>query len=585
MVVEDENGFWVEGSDLDWEALPAQVDGVINERIGRLSADLRELLKVASVEGENFTAEVLARIKKGDTRETVRLLSQELERRHRLIAAEGLKRVNANRLSLYRFLHVLFQKYLYDELDEAERAYLHEDVGSALEEIFGEQAEEIAAQLARHFEEAGIPDKAIRYRTLAGQRAVHMVANREAVGHYRKAIDLVATLPSSPERDGIELDLQIAINVPLTLMAGWSAPGIGEATSRALELADALGPDPKVLTAYWFLASYFGATGRISKAIEQADRMVQVAQDLGDEVQEAMGHWIAGLNRGFSGSLVQAQKHLEKAEQFYDPEAHSYLALLYGIDPGAAAKVHLGWVLAYLGFLDQSRAKCEEGIALAHSLGHPHTVCFTLGVIAVSDWRRKDWESMRLHSEESLAMATEHNFVHVAGMELCLKGLAVANLGAPREGVALIQSGIALLDQIGTLLNKGMCLELLASAYALAGEPHKALETAEEGLVVAKDTGELKYRMMLSILKGSIFANSGDRQQAEEWLLRGIKLSRGYEAKLMELEAATCLARVWMDESRRQEARELLTPIYGWFTEGFEEVPLRQAKSLLEELS
>jgi predicted ATPase len=480
---------------------------------------------------------------------------------------------------------VLFQKYLYDELDPAEKAYLHEDVAVALEELFGEQSEEIAAQLGRHFEESGTIEKALHYRALAGQRAVRMTANREAIAHYRKAIGLVATLPSSPDRDGVELDLQIAINLPLTMIEGWAAPGIRGATSKALGLADKLGLDPRVLPAYWFLSSYFAATGKMSKAIEQADRMVGVAQDLDDELQEAMGHWCAGLYRGLAGEIVLAREHLDKTEEFYEPEAHSFLALLYGIDPGVATKVHLGWILAYLGFIEQSRNKCEEAIALARSLGHPHTICFAIGIAAVSDWRRKDWDSMRSHSEESLELAAKHSFVHLTGFGLCLKGLAIANQGGPREGIAAIQSGIELLDQTGTLLNKATTIEALASAYALAGDLEMALATAEEGLAGAEETGELKYQMTTPILKGSFLFEAGDHEAAEKLLLRGLKLARNAEVKLFELEAATGLARLWMQQGKRDDARELLASVYGWFTQGFDEVPLKEARAVLDELS
>ena len=158
----DTQGRWVEGPELDWDDLPARVEGVIEERIGRLSAELREELTVGSVEGESFTAEVIARIQELNARQLFRRFSQELERRHRLIQTQGVRQIDNQRLFLFRFSHNLFQVYLYNELTEAERICLHEEVGNALEALYGDRADEIAVQLARHFEEASIVDKAIR---------------------------------------------------------------------------------------------------------------------------------------------------------------------------------------------------------------------------------------------------------------------------------------------------------------------------------------------------------------------------------------------------------------------------------------
>ncbi|MFQ5858707.1 MAG: AAA family ATPase, partial [Anaerolineae bacterium] len=189
-LVQDEEGRWIEGPVLDWGLLPTRVEGVIEERIGRLEEELREALRVASVEGEEFTAEVVARVQAVNERGLVRQLSGELDKQHRLVGARGIRRLGRRRLSLYRFQHNLFQKYLYNSLDEVERAYFHEDVGLVLEELYGEQTEEIAVQLARHFLEADRDDKALAYLMKAGDAAARVYANAEAVAHYTRALEV-----------------------------------------------------------------------------------------------------------------------------------------------------------------------------------------------------------------------------------------------------------------------------------------------------------------------------------------------------------------------------------------------------------
>ncbi|MFQ5593938.1 MAG: AAA family ATPase [Anaerolineae bacterium] len=210
-LVQDKEGRWVEGAALDWGTLPARVRGVIEERIRRLEAGLQEALTVASVEGETFAAQVVARVCGVSERDLVRRLARDADRQHRLVWEQGIKRIGGRRLSIYRFRHNLFQRYLYRDLSETEREFLHEDVGNTLEALYGDQAEEIAVELARHFQAAGIPEKAIHYLYQAGNRAIRLSANDEAIAHLTRGLSLLGTLPVTPERSRQELDLRIAL--------------------------------------------------------------------------------------------------------------------------------------------------------------------------------------------------------------------------------------------------------------------------------------------------------------------------------------------------------------------------------------
>ena len=207
-LVRDEQGRWIEGEALNREILPARVEGVIGERIGRLPPHLREVLKVASVEGEVFTAEVVARVQMMDERLMIRLLSGELDGQYRLIQNQSSQRLDpgGQQISIYRFRHILFQKYLYNHLDEAECTYLHEAVGQVLEHLYGQQTSELAVQFARHFEAAGWPAKAIAYLHQAGEKAVRLSANDEALVHFTRGLKLLATLPPTPEREPARAD-------------------------------------------------------------------------------------------------------------------------------------------------------------------------------------------------------------------------------------------------------------------------------------------------------------------------------------------------------------------------------------------
>jgi ABC-type oligopeptide transport system substrate-binding subunit len=190
-LMSDEEGHWVEGPSLDWEALPARVEGVIEERVGRLEVELREILTVASVEGEEFTAQVVARVGQVQERQLLGRLSRELERRHRLVREQGEAQVRGQLLSHYRFVHALFQRYLYNELSPAERRLLHREMGTVLEVLYGGETDAIAPQLARHFDEAGMPEKAVPYLLSVGDRARLAYAHQEAIDAYRRAVALL----------------------------------------------------------------------------------------------------------------------------------------------------------------------------------------------------------------------------------------------------------------------------------------------------------------------------------------------------------------------------------------------------------
>jgi predicted ATPase len=240
-LIRDSEGRWVEGPALDWETLPARVEAAIAERIDRLDAPSRKALRVASVEGETFTAEVVARVRSADEREMVERLSGELERRHRLVRAQEIQRLGALRLARYRFRHILFQNYLYQGLDPVERAYLHEAVGVALEELCGEETKHMAVTLARHFQEAGIAEKAIDYLLQAGEQAKRSSANEAAITHLTGGLELLETTPETPERDQRELDLRIALGVPLVLTKGHAAPEVEATYARAREVCKLVG--------------------------------------------------------------------------------------------------------------------------------------------------------------------------------------------------------------------------------------------------------------------------------------------------------------------------------------------------------
>ena len=585
VLVKDKKGQWIEGSELNWEAIPTRVDAVIEERIGRLPEKLREALKIASVEGESFTAEVVAWLQKMDVHEMVRILSSELEKRHHLVSAKGIRRVDGQRLSMYLFQHILFQRYLYSSLDEVERSHLHEEVGTVLETFYGEQAEEIAVQLARHFHEAGIVPKAIAYLYKAGSKAAQLSANEEAISHFNKGLKLLKALPETPERFQKELAMQLSLGSSLMATRGYAAPEVGCAITRARKLCQQIGETPQLFPVLFGLASFYGIGGEYRTARELAEKMLNLAERAEDPLHTAIANLQLGYLLLHMGEFRKARAPLEHMIHFYNPEQHSYLAFIYGSDPGVYALAWTSWSLLFLGYPDQALKRSKETIALAQKLDHPFSLTFALNVAGGTvNNLLYGVQATREYSKEVMRLAEEKGFVFYQGISLFNQGLMQVEEGQVEEGIAQIHQGLAVLQATGTEAYRTFCLSFLADAYRKADKVEEGLEVLTEALALVEKIDERFFEVELHRVKGELLLMQ-DEAQAEACFRQAIEIARRRNAKFFELRTVMSLSRLLQKQGKQKEARKLLAEIYGWFTEGFDTPALKEAKALLEELS
>jgi DNA-binding SARP family transcriptional activator/predicted ATPase len=585
-LLQDSDGRWFVGPELDWERLPARVEAVIAERIGRLAEPQRRALQVASVQGETFTAEVVARVQRADEREMVTRLSGELDRRHRLVRAESILRIGDRRLSRYRFRHILFQNYLYGTLDEVERVHLHEDVGTALEGLYGDWAEDIAVQLARHFQEAGLVEKAVRYLHQAGTQAARLSANEEAIVHITTALELLKSLPETLERDRWELSLQLALVAPHQAARGYAAPETGRAYARAYELSQRMGGTPDLLPALWSLGSFYLARAEHRKSHQLTEQLLSLAQQMEDTLQVAMARWGLGVNLVYMGALEPARAHLEYVIAFYDPEQHRSLALTFGQDPGVSALAWASWALWFLGYPDRALERSREALALASELDHPFTLGFALNIAgSLFHQLRRENRTAREQNEAMLQLSAEQGFPFFQLLGGILQGRTQALAGQVEEGKAQMRQGLDTLQAIGTGMHRPHLLALLVDACAVAGQPTEALSVAAEALAFVEQSSERYYEAELHRLRGELLLQQGDVATAEASFLKAIEVARSQHAKSWELRATLNLCRLWQRQGKREEARQRLAEIYGWFTEGLDTPDLQEARALLGELA
>jgi DNA-binding SARP family transcriptional activator len=584
----DEEGYWVTGMPLDWEKLPARVEGAIAERIDRLPVNLQRLLQIASVQGETFIAEVVADHLAKDVGTVISLLSGDLSKEHRLVRSKSVQQLgpSAQRLSNYQFHHYLFQKFLYNSLDDVQKTQIHEATGKSLEILFGTQTIEISARLARHFQVAGNFNKAVQYRLQAGQRALRLSAIDEAHSHLTSGLEALKALPEHIDRNQRELSLQLALGAALKASQGYAAPAVRKTYKRAHDLCQQVGQAPQLFTALMSLSTNSLVLPELETALSHGRQMLAVAKQAEDPLLDALAHLTIGRVSVHLGRFKSAHEHLDKMITFYDPHQHHTLAYIYSIDLGVDALAWDTWPLNFMGFLDQSTQRGQKAIALAQALDHPLSLTVAYTQAATSHAMRREKEAAKVNGELALEIAKEFGFVFFQAAANYGIGWALAASGLIEEGIERLQEYLSIHKKLGVGLYRRSTLLDIADIYLKAGEYSKAIDTLEEAEKTAFKSGERYHDAELYRLKGELGIKQGHSEdKIENSLRQAIQIAKQQNAKLLELRATTSLARLLESRGKRGQAYRILAGIYNWFSEGFEKQDLIEAKTLLEELA
>jgi predicted ATPase len=434
-------------------------------------------------------------------------------------------------------------------------------------------------------------------------------AHRETIDHLTKGLELLKTLPDTPERTQQELRLQIVLGVPLTATKGYAAPEVERVYTRALELCQQGRETSQTVQALLGLWVFYFVRAELQTAHRLGERCLHQAQNVQAADLLLDAHNTLGDTLFWLGELGSAREHLEQSLALHDPRRHHSYVFYDVTDPGVGSLCHLAWALWYLGYPDQALKRSHEALTLAQGLSHPYSLSFALNFAAALHCFCREERLTQERAEAAMTLSTEQGFPLWLAMGTILRGWALAEQGQGEEGMAQICEGLAAFQAIGAALGRSAFLALLAEACGKTGQAEEGLRVLAEALAVVDKNGERLYEAEIHRLKGELTLQKAARgwrlktgplatqasslkpqvskeveQEVVGYFLKAMEIAQRQQAKSLELRAAMSLSRLWQHQGKKDEAHQLLAEIYGWFTEGFDTKDLQEAKRLLGEL-
>jgi len=508
------------------------------------------------------------------------------ERLSQLVGAELLYQRGRPPRARYMFKHALIQDAAYGSLLKRTRQQYHRQIAQMLEAEFSETVEAEPELVAHHYTEAGLNEQAVGYWHLAGKRAIQRSANVEAINHLTKGLEVLMTLPDTLERARQELDLQITLGPVLMAVKGFASLDTEQAYARARQLCQQVGETPQLFPVLHGLFRFHQGRAELQTASELAEQLFSLAQRLQNSALLLEAHRVMGHTMYWLGEMARARAHLEQAVAIYDPRKHCSHAFVYGQDPCVACLNFAAMPIWMLGYPDQALQSTNEALTLAQELTHPFSQAYTLAHATIVHQFRREPKAVQERAEALMTLSTEKGFPHWLPYGMILRGWALNALEEGEEGIAQIRQGLVAHRATGAGLHRPYFLALLAEAHGEVGQPEEGLTALVEALALVDKTGERHWEAELHRRRGELLLKQQVQKkgEVEECFRKAIDTARCQEAKSLELRASISLSRLWQKQGKLEKAHQLLSEIYGWFTEGFDTADLKEAKVLLEEL-
>jgi class 3 adenylate cyclase/predicted ATPase len=562
-------------------AVPATLQASLMARLDRLGLAAKETAQIGAAIGREFSYELLSAVAPRGEAETQAGLA-------RLVAAGLVFQRGTPPSAEYQFKHALVQDTAYGTLLRGPRQALHGRIAAAIVERSPDIAERQPELLAHHLAEAGQPERAALSWRRAGEQAVRRAANREAIEHFRRALALVETQPEGTARSRAELAILTQLAPPLMGVHGWSAPEVGEVVERAATVGRRLESSAELAPAIANLWIFNASRGRFDRAAEISDDLFRMARELGDDDILLQAHHCAWATRFFQGRIKEAADHVAAGAALYDAERHAHHRHLYlGHDPRVCSMNFGASVNFALGYPERSKQLLDDGIAFARELAHAPSLANALGRACEVFVMRGDVEAARANATELVELTDVHGLPQPRAHACSYLGWALARSGDTAEGLAQLEEGERQQTALGAVIHATFALGIAADGLLAAGCYAEGLEQIDRALMLAVEGGERAYMALLHGIRAKLLVQvrGASDPAVEASLQQALAIARQQETKGFELGAAVTLARLWAEAGRRAEARDLLAPIYGWFTEGFDTPDLVEAKALLDALS
>jgi len=558
--------------------IPATVQGILASRIDRLVAGDKELLQTLAVIGKEFPLGLVMRVAPGPDEQLQRSLSN-------LQLAEFIYEQSAFPEVEYTFKHALTLEVAYNSMLTERRKAMHERIGRAMEEQFAGRLGDHFGELARHYSRAAKPAKAIEYLRLAAQQAAERSSYTEAISYVNNGLEILAGLPQSEQRDRDELQLRVTLGLSLMAAEGFDSDEVESAFRRASVLARELKETIfqfAVLNGLW---GFHFTRGHVNQAVEISQDMMAVAEQLKDPESISSSHTAMGAALHYAGDLPAARRHLEQAAAVKNASGSRAGSYHFGPDPTVICLTTLGGVLLELGYPDQALKRAKEAMAAVDAASDPFSMVMAMVFNGEAHCARREAAKGGELARAVVAMCEEKGYPFWLSVGRRMVGWALMLQGQLREAIDLMEEDLQRFTGPAAEMVHYRSLLSIADCYSHIGEPHRALALLDQwhalrAKVELNMADSYYYR-----LRGRLSFRAGAYDEAEASYHKAIEAARIRNSKSDELRVATELALLLDKQGRRDEACRTLADTYGWFTEGFDTGDLKQAKSLVEELS
>ena len=566
--------------DIETVAIPTEIQDIIMARLDSMPEGAKSLAQAGSVIGREFSHELIKRVVDLPEHDLISYLSV-------LKDSELLYERGIYPQTTYVFKHALIQDVGYNSLLGNTRQKYHQLIAESLEKYFSETTQSQPETLGYHFTEAGLAEPAIPYWKKAGEIASRRSANVEAYAYIDRGLELLKTLPISNVRMRQELDLLITLGSSLIAIKGQATSEVGRIYSRARELCKELGESQHLFTAIRGLYNYYSTLSEYQTCQKFAEELLRIANRQQDQSLLIAAHRSKGTISFFRGEIAEAKFHLEKVVSLYDPKHHHRQAFIYWADQGLQGMCYLILVDWLLGYADQAFMRKKVLLELSKELGHSYSLGHSM---VFSPWffiLCRDIHKTKEAAEELIEFSTKQKFPYFVGLGTLMRCWAMSVFGKEKEYISQTQHALDDLSTIGFKQIRPFFLCLLSEAYLNVGHKENGLNILEEAHTCMNKSGERFWEAEIYRLKGELLLSqsTGYQSEGEHCFNQALDVSRHQQAKSLELRVSMSLSRLWQNQGKKEEARNLLSEIYDWFTEGFDTADLKEAKALLEELS